>query len=255
MQYKTTEEVDHESALATQESLVELGRILQEKEQRMQAFEKIYQSLEDEYKDLLEFDIQNINANFNLNSYLTENITSNQFHLNHDKYKLFILNEMTKYKYQLLDEKKNELIQSIDEMNEQSDEYLDQIDGLEKSHLEEKNKLALRITKLREKCIYKNKVIFWQEVGLFFLGYVAVISPFRVYSQLNLILSFLFAIFSFTFGSIYSVIYSILSFLMYYNILPMILGALMGSVGLFLFYKYKYKKEEVKQIKAKDHLE
>ena len=42
---KTKEEIEAESAIATQEGLVELGRILHEKEAKKRNFDNIYQKL------------------------------------------------------------------------------------------------------------------------------------------------------------------------------------------------------------------
>ncbi len=254
MVFKTSEEVDHESALATQESLVELGKVLQEKQQKIEVFNKLYNQLEEEYKNFLHFNIDQIAPNFNIQTYLSEinDGSSNKFLIDNDKYKLFILREMTKHKLEEKNDKIIELNKTIDDMNEQSDEYLDQIENIEKDNLQERNKLALRITNLRSKCIYKNKLIFWQEVFLFIFAYIAILSPTRVYYQISIIYDIFYQIMDFIlYGFIFLTSY-ILDFMIYYNLLPLTIGVILGSLGILYFFNYKQKKE---LNKIKDHIE
>jgi hypothetical protein len=236
------EQVEQESVLATQEGLVELGRVLHEKEQIKVAFEKIYNKLYEEFTDLIDFSIDDINPEFNIQHYLTTITSKNNLvvfsadsNVYNNVYKLYILNEMTKYKLELQENINLEQLDEINDINEQSEEYLEQIDALETENNNKVQELTLRIINLRQKCMAKNTLIFWQRIALFVLTYIAIVSLPTAFDQVIMIVYNLFLIISLLFSCIFNVFNSLYNFLAFYNFLPILIGMSIGSLGIFYF--------------------
>jgi hypothetical protein len=262
---KTKEEIEAESAIATQEGLVELGRILHEKEAKKRNFDNIYQKLlkhQKEMNDINNFNIELIDKHFNLDVYVQQSLkkykkekyfykldsltneSKDNFYT--DTLKFNILNEMTTKL--LLDQEKDteNAIQISNETSEQTDEYLEEIEKLEEDKKKSDEILAKRIINLREKCIHKNKLLFWHRILIGILSYTSLMSLSKTLNQTIFCLNTVFIVFKFIIDyTLFSCWYSY-RILVDFDIFPILVGCFFGIIGVY-YYNLKNKKNIIKE--------
>jgi len=248
--FKTKEEVELECKLATEQGLIELGKTMEQKKSKEEAFNNLYFQLENEFKDFIpDFNTDMIDKSFNVSTYIKDSWepvnNGSTFTFTKDSKikicKMYILNEMTKRKNNNQLQEMDDLFLKIKDMDEQSDEYLDQIDNLEKEQKEKEEKLAKRIIKLRGMCVDRRQIMNYQWVAIVFLTYVSLISlnttiyQFKWISN-NLLFPFVYVVFN----NFFQIISSIALFLIEYKLL---LGILLGLLTVHIYLRLTLSKK------------
>ena len=252
----TKEEMEKEKELATKKELVELGKILANKEYSKNLFEKTYLDLNNKFNNSFDFNFyqeSNNEKTFLINETikkLTQLSQTTTFSNNESDLQKFhqmcILNEMSKYKYEMENKRCQELQDNIKELQEEGDEMVAEIEENENTNKTTINHLNARIIKLRQKCLDKNKTIKYYQILAFTLAYLAVISLERGFYQLQIIFSFLSHFMSYSFKFLDHT----LQLLIHYNILPVLVGIVGGICG-YVFWKKSLKSDENKKNEKK----
>lgn len=238
--YLTKEEAEAECKFQTHNSLLALGRQLEKDQSKKEGLDNLYILLKNKYKDLIEFDLNQVDSNFNIDSYLHLNYNNSNFKIieNKELYKLYIFYLLAEDKYNKQVTENSLLKNEIEDLNEQGDEYIKQIDDMENEEKEKEGKIAKRIINLRQKCIDRRVQINRMWYTIFFLCYTSVFTLKVTLEQMsyvynNLMIPFLQKI---LFLGISSIKYMIV-FLMTYKIF---LGMLISFGATYLYLNYLF---------------
>ena len=221
--------------------MLSLGRQLEKDQSKKEGLENLYEQLKDKYKDLPDFDLNQVDSNFNIESYLYLNFKKDSFKIIDHKelYQLYILFLLAEDKYNKQVKENGLLKDEIEDLNEQGDEYVKQIDDMEKEEKEKEGKIAKRIINLRQKCIDRRVQINRLWYTIFFLCYTSIFTLKVTLVQMsyvyyNLMIPFLKQVLFFGVSGIkYLVV-----FLMTYKI---ILGMLISFGVSYLYLNYNKK--------------
>jgi len=238
--YLSKEEAEAECKFQTHNSLLSLGRQLAKDKSKKEGLENLYEILKDKYKDLPDFDLNQVDSNFNIESYLYLNFKKESFKIIDHKelYQLYILYLLADDKYTKQVTENSLLKNEIEDLNEQGEEYIKQIDDMENEEKEKEGKIAKRIINLRQKCIDRRVQINRMWYTIFFLCYTSVFTLKVTLEQMsyvynNLMIPFLQKI---LFLGISSIKYMIV-FLMTYKIF---LGMLISFGATYLYLNYLF---------------
>lgn len=150
---------------------------------------------------------------------------------------LYLLNKMNLY---LIDKKEKDRFDQENyakDMEEQSEQYFKEIEEAEKEKKEFENKMAIRITKLRDKCVYRNQQIYYMWLLISFLVYTTIMTWQYTYGQFEyLIKGMIMPFISLIFLNIANLIEFLFPLILEYNILPVLLGVIIGSIFVKVFY-------------------
>lgn len=241
--YLSKEEAEAECKFHTHNSLLELGRQIEKDNSKKDGLESLYVQLQDKFKDFPEFDLNQVDNSFNLDSYLYLNFFKNHdgFNLVDKKqlYQLYILYLLSENKIKNHIKENKLLNDEIDDLNEQGEDYIKQLEELENSNKEKESKIAKRIINLRQKCIDRKNQINRMWYLIFFLCYTSVftleVTLFQIYT------------------SYYNMILPILQYMLIFNIIcikyiitflidnKIILGMLISFISTYCYFKYNKK--------------
>ena len=238
--YLTKEEAEAECKFHTHNSLLSLGRQVEKDLSNKEGLDNLSNQLKDKFKDLPKFDLNLVDRNFNIDSYLYLNKVDNfKFIDQKELFKLYILYLLSEDKY-LREVKETSLLkEEITDLNDQGDEYIKQIEEMEKEVNEKESKVAKRIINLRQKCIDRRVQINRMWYLIFFLCYTSVFTLnvtihqfYYLYS--NLVIPFFQQMIFVTFIGVKH----LFEFLLTYKI---ILGMLISFVVTYFYLNYNKK--------------
>lgn len=236
--YMSKEDAEAECKMQTHDNLIKLGSQLQQIKSKEEGLKKLYDQLEEKFKDLPKFDLDSVDTNFNLDSYLYLKFKDNTgFKIIDAKelYQVYMLFQISKHNFNLV-EKDNKILQTeINDLNDQGDEYIKQLEDLENQNLEKDQKLAHRIINLRQKCIDRRKQINYMWGLIMFLCYCSIFSWNTVLFQIiYLFINFILPISVFIFNSVYKSFNITFAFLMENKL---ILGGIISSLITYIYLK------------------
>ena len=217
-----------------------LGRQVEKDLSNKEGLDNLFNQLKDKFKDLPKFDLNLVDRNFNIDSYLYLNKVDNfKFIDQKELFKLYILYLLSEDKY-LREVKETSLLkEEITDLNDQGDEYIKQIEEMEKEVNEKESKVAKRIINLRQKCIDRRVQINRMWYLIFFLCYTSVFTLnvtihqfYYLYS--NLVIPFFQQMIFVTFIGVKH----LFEFLLTYKI---ILGMLISFVVTYFYLNYNKK--------------
>lgn len=90
---------------------------------------------------------------------------------NHNK-KIVEFLELNQFYFEKLEKDKKELDEDKKELDEELENTINELEDFEKETKNKNLKWSKRVTKLRNKCIYKNKVILYLQITLFLLNLI-----------------------------------------------------------------------------------
>ena len=236
--YMSKEDAEAECKMQTHDNLIKLGSQLQQIKSKEEGLKKLYDQLEEKFKDLPKFDLDSVDTNFNLDSYLYLKFKDNTgFKIIDAKelYQVYMLFQISKHNFNLVD-KDNKILQTeINDLNDQGDEYIKQLEDLENQNLEKDQKLANRIINLRQKCIDRRRQIKYMWGLIMFLCYCSIFSWNTVLFQIiYLFVNFIFPISVFIFNGVYKSFNITFAFLMENKL---ILGGIISSLITYVYLK------------------
>ena len=236
--YMSKEDAEAECKMQTHDNLIKLGSQLQQIKSKEEGLKKLYDQLEEKFKDLPKFELDSVDTNFNLDSYLYLKFKDNTgFKIIDAKelYQVYMLFQISKHNFNLV-EKDNKILQTeINDLNDQGDEYIKQLEDLENQNLEKDQKLAQRIINLRQKCIDRRKQINYMWGLIMFLCYCSIFSWNTVLFQIiYLFINFIFPISVFIFNGAYKS-FNITSVFLMEN--KLILGGIISSLITYMYLK------------------
>ena len=254
------EEAKRQQVFTTQHEFLKLGKILareelkKEKEEikKLELIKKLYTNLdipkEKSYSYLINLEDSNWHILFNkMNIYFNGILTEYSKKENIDSFKKYIISY-----YQFIDNKNNELSlidkenkdlkEQIEQMNLDTECFIDDADIAEQKNI----KLKKRVLKLREKCIYKNKLIFNFKIINFIL-----FCPF-FYQYFNYFLNLCFFIFKIPFYYFSSIFILLEFYFNYDSIIKIIFINSLSHLFIFLIFKFLYDKKF--KLKNKSYL-
>ena len=246
------EEQDYINQQIQEQSLMQLGKTIHLAETNKKCFSQKYDDYQKivtelslkppEYCSPNNFDINEIEKWFEDNNQSSDvllfNDTSSYCNFdNHTFLTLYLLNKMNLH---VIDKKEKDRLDQENyakDMEEQSEQYFKEIEEAEADKKEFENKMAIRITKLRDKCIYRNQQINYMWLLISFLLYTTIMTWQYTYGQFEyLIKEIIMPFISLIFLNIANLIEVTYPLILEYNILPVLFGVIIGSLLVKLVF-------------------
>jgi hypothetical protein len=141
--------------LNQQQKLTELGAQLALKKKKEQDKLKKYNDLKNDLKK----------------KYVNDDL-SNKFSFNDENKKIREFLELNDYYFKKMNEDKEKLIEHTETLEEEQENSINELEELEEENKKKNKYWKERVTKLRHKCIYKNKIIFYLQILLISLNLI-----------------------------------------------------------------------------------